>query len=77
MDGKLAQRVEVGGRGQEKKGFKKELRNHQWCRGSCSRGLQEKWLQGLKKLEQRWARKEVARVEEVGTEVGKKRGCKG
>ncbi len=27
--------------------------------------------------EQRWTRKGVARVEEVGTEVGKKRGCKG
>jgi hypothetical protein len=33
-------------------------------------------LQGLKKLKQRWARKEVARVEEVGAELAKKRGCK-
>ncbi len=31
----------------------------------------------MKKLEQRWTRKGAARVEEVGTEVGKKRGCKG
>jgi hypothetical protein len=46
-------------------------------RGSCSRGGQEKGLQGLKKSKQRWARKEVARVEEVGAEVGKKVGCKG
>ncbi len=30
----------------------------------------------MKKLEQRWARKGVVRVEEVGTEVDKKRGCK-
>ncbi len=38
--------------------------------------VDRKGLQGLKKLEQRWARKGVARVEEVGAEVGKKRGCK-
>jgi hypothetical protein len=31
----------------------------------------------LKKLEQRWTRKGVVRVEEVGAEVGKKRGCEG
>ncbi len=31
----------------------------------------------MKKLEQRWARKRVERVEEVKAEVGKERDCKG
>jgi hypothetical protein len=44
------------------------LRKQQWW---IERGLKV-----LRKLKQRWARKGVARVEEVGAEVGKKRGCK-
>ncbi len=58
--------LKLEGGGQQK--VIKELKKQQWW---IERGLQV-----LRKLKQRWARKGVARVEEVGAEVGKKRGCK-
>jgi hypothetical protein len=69
----------VDGKGIKSEEAVAELCKKRGCKGwrSWRTGGQEKRLQGLKKLEQRWARKRVERVEEVKAEVGKERDCKG